>query len=226
MPHRHGKGSHHSSHPEPAKENNDAELDIERDAEVLQDNTSESIEKAPHASQTTTVRELELESLRKEAADNREYKDKYLRLLADMENMRKRMQKEKQELTQYAIENVITDFLPPMDHMENALRFADQMSDEVKNWAIGFQMILTQFKDALVSNGIQAVNSKGLPFDPHTQEAVEMVETNEHAAGTVVEECVRGYKMGERTIRPARVKVAKAVSSDTNNENTDETNTN
>jgi molecular chaperone GrpE len=150
-----------------------------------------------------------LQSLRTEAT---EYKDKYLRLLAETENLRKRMQKERQEMTQYAIGNIVLDFLQPIDNLENALRFANQMSEEVRNWALGFQMILTQFKDALANNGIVCMESKGSAFDPHKHEAVEMIETTEYPEGVIVEECTRGYIMGERTIRPARVKVAKIPS--------------
>lgn len=158
----------------------------------------------------------ELRQIKKESM---EYKDKYLRLLADADNARKRLQKERQELIQYALENVMIDFLRPLDNFENALKFADQMSDEVKNWAFGFQMILTQFKDVLANNGVMPVQSQeGAQFDPHYHEAIEIIETNEYRPGTIVEECVRGYKMGDRTIRPARVKVAKEASQDKNNQ--------
>jgi len=150
----------------------------------------------------------ECETLKKEAA---EYKDKYLRLLAEMENTRKRMQKEKQEMTQYAIERLIAEFLSPIDHMENALKFTQDQPDEVKHWALGFQMILTQFKDVLAINGVKPFESEGKPFDPHYHEAVETVETNDEPPGIVVKEYMRGYKMGDRTIRPARVQVSKTA---------------
>lgn len=156
---------------------------------------------------TVTITSMELEKLQKESA---EYKDKYIRLLAESENARKRMQKERQDMIQYALQNTITDFLIPIDHMENALKHAKQMSDEVKHWAVGFEMILGQFKDVLSNNGIAPFESQGQPFDPHLHEAVEMIETDEHVPGTVVEQTIRGYKMGSRIIRPARVTVAKA----------------
>lgn len=148
----------------------------------------------------------EAEDIQKEMA---EYKDKYLRLLAEMENMRKRMNKERQELTQYAIEKVITEFLNPIDHMENALKFTQDQSDEVKHWGLGFQMILTQFKDVLASNGVKPFESVGKTFDPHFHEAVETVEDSQYESGIVVKEFIRGYKVGERVVRPARVQVAK-----------------
>lgn len=140
-----------------------------------------------------------------------EYKDKYFRLLAESENARKRLMKEKHELTQHAIAGVILDFLDPIDQMENALKHADNMSEEVKHWAIGFKMILSQFKDTLANNGVFHFESEGKMFDPHYHEAIEVIHTDNHAAGTIVEETRRGYKMGDRTIRPARVKVAKEL---------------
>jgi molecular chaperone GrpE len=139
----------------------------------------------------------------------KECKDKYLRLLAEMENMRKRIQKEKQENARFATENVISEFLSPLDNFENALKFAEQMPGEIRNWALGFQMILNQFKEVLNTHGISAFTSEGMPFDPHKHEAVETEETETVPEGTILQEFVRGYKSGDRTIRPARVKVAK-----------------
>ncbi len=150
------------------------------------------------------------EELKKLHHEVREYKDKYLRLLAEQENTRKRQQKERIDQMRFANESLTLDFLRPMDNLENALNFAKDMSDEVKNWAIGFQMILTQFKDILTANGVTPFESKGQVFDPHVHEAVEMVESEEFPAGCVVEEFSRGYKMGDRVIRPARVKVSKS----------------
>lgn len=153
-----------------------------------------------------TIPAVDFEKLEKESA---EYKDKYLRLLAEMENTRKRLQKERSELIQYAIENVMLDFLAPIDQLETALSFTNQMSDEVKHWAFGFQMILKQFKDVLAANGVSAFTSEGTIFDPNHHEAIEMVLTKDHPHGTVVTESSKGYKMAGKTIRPARVTVAK-----------------
>lgn len=193
MSHHHHKHKHphDDSHP---KEEQTAETASQQD----------EVEEQP---QTVSVNSLELESLRRELA---EAKDKYLRVLAEAENARKRLQKEKQENVQYATQNIIVDFLNPIDHMENALGFAQQMSDEVKHWAVGFQMILTQFKDVLANNGVKPFPSEGQPFDPHRHEAIEMMETTAVPPGTVVEESLKGYLIGDKVIRPARVKVSKA----------------
>lgn len=150
-----------------------------------------------------------------------EFKDKYFRLLAESENMRKRLQKEKQEMTAFAQERLMSEFLQPIDHMENALKYTEQMSDEVKHWGLGFQMILTQFKDVLAVNGVHPFPSKGHHFDPHFHEAVEAEEREDTAPGMVIEEFTKGYKMGDKIIRPARVKVSKAAAQK-NEENEEE----
>lgn len=139
-----------------------------------------------------------------------DYKDKYFRLLADMENARKRLQKEKQEMMRYAADNLLSEILQPIETFENALGFAGKMSEETRNWAMGFQMILTQFKDIMTQHGIVPYSSLGERFDPHKHDAVEIEETTAQPEGTIIEEFVKGYKSGDRVLRPARVKVAKA----------------
>jgi molecular chaperone GrpE len=138
-----------------------------------------------------------------------DWKDKYLRSLAEMENMRKRMQKERQEIARFGIENAIGAFLPAIDNFENALRFAESAGPEVKNWAIGFEMILSEFKEVLHNHGIVSFHSEGNTFDAGLHEAVEIVETSEVPDGTILHEFTKGYKSAHRTVRPARVKVAK-----------------
>ena len=138
-----------------------------------------------------------------------EMKNKYLRALADGENARKRLAKEKQEIISFGIESTICDFLPAIDSFENAIRFADAASGEVKNWAIGFQMILSQFRQVLQNYGITPVQSEGTQFDPNYHDAVESIETTEVPEGTILKEFTKGYRSAVRTIRPARVQVAR-----------------
>ncbi len=156
-----------------------------------------------------SIPESELEQLKNEAS---EFKDKYLRTIADAENLRKRLHKERHDLTQLAIQSIIVNFLDPIDHLENALAHMAGMSDDVKNWAIGFRMILNQFKEILATNDVHPFKSVGMVFDPHNHEAVEMIETSDYPPGIVIGESIRGYKMGSKTIRPARVKVSKEPS--------------
>jgi molecular chaperone GrpE len=138
-----------------------------------------------------------------------DFKDKYFRALAEMENMRKRMGREKQELSRFGVDNTISQFLPALDNFENALTFADSATGEVKNWALGFKMILAQFKEVLHQAGVVIFHSEGKQFDPLYHEAVELEETDKVPDGTILQEFTRGYKSADRIIRPARVKVAK-----------------
>lgn len=140
----------------------------------------------------------------------RDYKEKYLRLLADLDNTRKRMQKERQEMTRFAVEDLINEILSPIDNLENALKFAENMSDDVRNWAQGFHMILDQFKNVLSEHGVTAFHSEGKAFDPRLHYAIETEETADFPEGTILKEYVRGYCNADRTVRAAQVKVAVA----------------
>lgn len=139
-----------------------------------------------------------------------EMQGKNLMLLAEMENARKRMQKEKIDMNRFAVENVISEFLAPLDQLENALGFTDKMNEETRNWALGFNMILGQFKEVLSSHGIDPFHSEGEMFDPYKHEAIETEETHEYPEGHIIKEFVKGYQAGDRIVRAARVKVAKA----------------
>lgn len=171
------------------------------DPESQPDKQSEAPEETTNEEQLPSSEELQFEL--------RNQQEKNLRLLAEMENARKRMQKDKHDTTRFAIENMIGEFLTPLDNFENAFSFTQQASEEVQNWAKGFEMILTQFKDVLASHNVTPFSSEGNHFNPHLHEVIEIEETEMHEEGTVIQEFVRGYKCGDRILRPAKVKVAK-----------------
>lgn len=184
-------------------------------SEIFSPDEPEAISEAEQTDQTDdeleTPKHIEVIKLEQELKAE---KDKYFRLLAEMENTRKRMQKEKQDMTRFAQENVIVEFLGPLDNFENALGFAEQGSEEVQNWAKGFEMILSQFKDVLGSHNVQSIQAENKQFDPHLHEVIEIEETDAYEEGTVLKEFVKGYKCGDRIIRPARVKIAKPQKDD------------
>jgi len=175
---------------------------------TVQDNESPDLSEFSEGD-LNEIPQSEKAALEKEVEDLR---DKNLRLLAEMENLRKRLTKDKQDSTRFAVEGLVCDFLSPMDNLENALSFSNQMSPETQNWALGFQMILGQFKEVLSENGIASYKSEGSLFDPHLHEAVEVEETTQVADGTILKEFAKGYRAGARIVRPAKVKVAKAPS--------------
>jgi molecular chaperone GrpE len=176
--------------------------------ETIEENLEKEIK------ETSKIEPIETNKETQEVDANTKYfemENKYLRLLAEMENTRKRLQKEKQETVNFAIENTISDFLNIFDNFEKALGFASSSNDEVKNWAKGFEMILTQFRDILHSHGIVAFHSEGNVFDPHFHEAVESINTNDYPDGSIIQEFSKGYKSKNRTIRAAKVKVARNI---------------
>ena len=161
------------------------------------------------ATQDTTAQVEAIEdSVGKLQTELSEFKDNYFRALAEIENTRKRLQREKIESQTYALQNIVCDFLQPLDHFEQALKHTKEASAEIKAWAIGFEMMLAQFKQVLADHGVTSFDSKGQQFDPHAHEAIETEETQKEAPGTILEEYVRGYKLASRVIRPAKVKVA------------------
>lgn len=198
-------------------------MNKEKEEQNEQNEVSEEIEEVKEEPERepkpVTITDIELEQLKEETD---QFKHKYLHLLADSENARKRLQKERQELIQYAIRNLILDFLHPIDHMENALKFTEEASEEVKHWATGFQMILNQFRDVLANHGVKPIDAYEKEFDPHLHEAIEMISTTEHPPGIVVEESVRGYVHGDKTLRPSRVKVSKTPVEETSQEKVEE----
>ncbi len=139
-----------------------------------------------------------------------ELKDKYFRLLAEGENQRKRLHKDKLEAIKHGETIIISNFLEPVDHLENALKFAVHSSPEVKQWAIGFEMILGQFKEILTRHHVVPFSSAGHMYDHDKHEAIDIEETDSVPPGTIIEEYQRGYTMDGRVIRPAKVKVARA----------------
>ncbi len=149
--------------------------------------------------------EEEIARLKAEAS---EYKDKYLRALAEIENTRKRLSKEKLESQSFAVQNIVADLLQPIDHFEQALKHAESTNKEIAHWAFGFELILNQLRSILADHGAVPYDSKGMIFDPHLHEAVETEERADVPEGTIIEEFQKGYKLAGRTIRAARVKVA------------------
>jgi molecular chaperone GrpE len=141
-------------------------------------------------------------------AETARLKDQLLRLAADFDNYKKRSRRELADTAKMAREDVLKELLPVFDNLERATSHASQATD-VKALTEGISMVTRQFLDTLGKLGIERVAALGLPFDPTVHEAVQHLETTEHAPGTVAMELQAGYRQGERVIRPAMVVVAK-----------------
>ncbi len=145
--------------------------------------------------------------LQKVTADRDTLLERLARAQAEFDNARKRAAKEQQEYRDYAQADAIKALLPIMDSFERALRASRSENNlEFRN---GVELIYKQLLDALQKLGAQPIVAKGHPFDPHLHEAIEMVDTNDADDQTVIEELQRGYKLKDRLLRPAMVKVAR-----------------
>lgn len=128
--------------------------------------------------------------------------------LADLDNARKRLAREKEEFLKYAGESVIADILPALDNLDLALAYAPQ-GGECHNFVIGVDMTRKLLLDALAKHGLEPVGELGETFDPAKHEAVQMEAHPEYQSGQVCSLMNKGYRLKDRLIRPARVKVCK-----------------
>lgn len=134
----------------------------------------------------------------------------YMRIAADFDNFRKRTQKEKEDLEQQVKCSTIVELLPVVDNFERARSQIKPQTDQEMNIHKSYQSVYKQLVDCLKRVGVAPMRSEGKEFDPNLHEAVMREATDEHAEGTVIEELVRGYLLGERVLRHAMVKVATA----------------
>lgn len=153
------------------------------------------------------VRKLEAALAEKETEASINY-DKFLRERADLENLRKRFQKEKEDLFKYGNENLIQEILPSVDNLERALEHSGD--DNASAIIEGVKMTLSMLLSSLKKFGVTPIEAKGAPFDPAFHQAMAQVETTDQEPNTVVQEFQKGYMLNDRLLRPAMVTVAKA----------------
>jgi molecular chaperone GrpE len=142
-------------------------------------------------------------------ARNKDTYDKYVRSVAELDNVRKRGRKDVDDARFDAQTRVLREMLPVIDNLERALAHATAAGDK-SGVLEGVRLVLRQFAQALERQNVHPVEAKGKPFDPNEHEAVSQLETADAAAGTVVDVLQTGYRIGERLLRPALVVVAKA----------------
>ena len=185
---KHSRGQNHGS------EDETAALDVV--PETQPDGAESSAAPAPQG-------EAEIDRL---ARENKELLDRIARLQAEFDNARKRAAREQQEFREYAVANAITPLLPTLDSLDRALHFENASATDLHE---GLELIHKQLFDALGKLGLQVIHAKGEPFDPHQHQAIEMVETDEVPDQHVFDELQPGYKLKDRLLRPAMVRVAK-----------------
>jgi molecular chaperone GrpE len=160
---------------------------------------------APDAKDPVKELEEKLAAAEKEKKDNW---DRYLRSAADVENMRKRQKREIEDAKHEVKGKVLKEMLPVVDNLERAIEHAGGGGE--KNPIVeGVQLVLRQFTTAFERLDVTAIDAMGQPFDPNLHEAISQQESDQ-PAGTVVQVLQRGYRSGDRLLRPALVVVAKA----------------
>jgi len=154
--------------------------------------------------------DVQLLKERLEAAEKRadEEHDNVLRTLADFNNYRRRAREEFQQVSQFAIEDLVIRLLPILDNFERAIKTAEEIKDYDALHG-GVILILRQLRDILTKEGVKPIEAQGQQFDPNLHEAVMRLDTDEYPDGTIVEEFQAGYTLGDKVIRPSMVKVAR-----------------
>jgi molecular chaperone GrpE len=151
---------------------------------------------------TVATQPSELEKLK---AENAHYLDRLARLQAEFDNFRKRNQREQQEFRDYALTETLKQLLPILDSLDRALNTEGVSPADFR---AGVGLIDRQFHDVLTRLGVEPIAAEGQPFDPNQHQAIQMVETGEVPEHQVLDQLQRGYRLRDRVLRPAMVRVA------------------
>jgi molecular chaperone GrpE len=177
--------------------------------EAADETSTEETEEAAAEKTLDPLQELKqtVESVKEEASKNW---DLYLRERADMENLRKRHQRDKEEAIRFANDRLLKEMIPVLDNLERAIDHADQNSDDTQGLLEGVNMTINQFRKALEDFGVKPIEAIGTDFDPNLHQAMGQVESADQAPNTVATEFQKGYLLHDRLLRPSLVMVAKA----------------
>ena len=162
--------------------------------------------KAEPAEAGPAVENLDTEELQRQRDD---FYDRLLRMTAEFDNYKKRVERDRQAMAESATADLVRDLLPLVDNLELALK-ADTGAEGTEAYRRGVELIHRQLLEALRRRNVKPIEAVGADFDPHFHQAVSYEPAAGRRDGEVVEEFARGYLIGERLLRPAMVRVAKA----------------
>lgn len=188
------------------------------------ENVTKSAQEIPAGETTEPVDPLfelqnEVAAAKAEASKNW---DLYLRERADLENARKRHQREKEDAIRFANDRLLKEMIPVLDNLERAVEHAGQAGVENQGLLEGVNMTISQFRKALEDFGVKPIKAIGDVFDPNLHQAMGQVESAEQAPNTVVTEFQKGYLLHDRLLRPSLVMVAKAPVNAATDQKTDD----
>lgn len=176
------------------------------EVETIDDAASEAQEQAGADSSTEMVPAHELKACQDELA---QMKDQFLRARADMENYRRRAQREKEEMAKFANEGILKEILAVVDNLERAIVHARAHENKGSSLLDGVEMIQRQMDKVLAKHNVTPIEALNAPFDSACHEAMGQLERDDCPANTVVEEMQKGYILNGRLLRPSMVMVSK-----------------
>lgn len=177
----------------------------EKQEEQEQATEEQIVEANPAVAENSRVEELEKQLAQAKQA-TAEFKDKFLRERADMDNFRKRQERNAQERVQREKKELILKILGVMDNVERALAYQETMDRQALQQTL--RMLMWQMNEVMKGEGLTPIATVGERLNPYEHEAIELVENSDQPEDTIVEEVLKGYKMGNETLRAARVKVS------------------
>ena len=178
--------------------------DKEKKNEELKNQESVQNEKNQNENNISENEKAEKDLLKQKQAELEDITDRYKRILAEFENHKKRSQKERENLYNMILSDVIEAMLPILDNLENAAK-VETKDEEYKK---GIELVLKQFQDTLKSKGVEEIKALGETFDPELHEAVSSVQDDTKGEKEIVQEYRKGYKIGTKVIRHSMVVVA------------------
>lgn len=182
--------------------------DIEEQVDVVAEEETEELDTSEDLQQDDSVEseaEDEFSQLKVEAA---EYLDGWQRARAEFANYKKRVERESEEVRQRIASEIILRYLNIMDDLERAIDNAPNEQDMLE-WVSGIELIYQKFGALLEAEGVEPIETEGERFDPNLHEAISYEESEEYEGGSIIAVTQSGYKLGDRIIRPAMVRVAK-----------------
>lgn len=181
----------------------------EEAAEAEKAEVNETAEAAPAADEEQAAEDAASTDAKIAEAAVADMKQRYMRLQADFANFKKRTAGEKLQISEVVKMEVLQNVLPVVDNFERALQVPqDKLTDDLKSFVDGYEMIYKQLMTVLEKEGVVKIDAVGKPFDPNYHQAVMRVASDEYDNDVVVEVLQEGYLLGDKTLRPAMVKVA------------------
>ncbi len=180
--------------------------DLKDSEELIKDiNVSEKAEEDSGENTEGSV-DKETEKLK---SDYETLKNQYVRLMADFENHRKRQEAERESLLRFGTENALTKLIEVLDNFERAEKALENV-DDIEKYKESFELLHKQVTDTLTKLGMEPINAQGQEFDPNFHDAVMRTPTTEYDENIVIAELQKGYKLGDKVLRPSMVNVAAA----------------